>query len=292
MKKTLMRSAIISQPSNLGSSETIREAPQKFNFNDYKKYGHPKHLKKIDSTFLEWFIGFSEGDGSFSKKFSFIINQKDPQLLFKIKKKLGFGSVYETSESGIWRYCVTGQVNCLRLFYLFNGNLILKKTQKRFLNWLTNIKTKVIVKQFQTNISLDNAWLSGFIEAEGGFYARIRKNSKYKLKVKFLKKFYLTQKDEILLLKTLGLLLDSKTKVYSFIQKENNYSRIDITSFKSQTILLNYLSIYPLLGRKNITVCIWKKMHGYQERKENLIESGITKLSNLCFKLKKHNKNH
>lgn len=280
------------QPSNLGSSETTREAPQKFNFNDYKKYGNPKHLKKISSNFLEWFIGFSEGDGSFTKEFSFVINQKDPKLLFKIKKNLGFGSVYETSEPGIWRYCVTGQVNCLRLFYLFNGHLILKKTQKRFLYWLTNIKTKIIVKQFQTNISLDNAWLSGFIEAEGGFYARIRKDKNTKLNIKFCKKFYLTQKDENLLLKKIGILLESKTKVYCFIQKEKNYARIDITSFKSHIILLNYLSIYPLLGRKNITVCIWKKMHGYQERKEHLIDSGITKLNHLCFKLKKHNKNN
>ena len=150
---------------------------------------------------------------------------------------------------------------------------------------------KVTVKPFQTNISLNNGWLSGFIDADGGSHARIRKNSNYKLKVMFCKKFYLTQKGETALLKNIGILLDSKTKVYSFIQKENIYSRIDITSLKSQTILLNYLSIYPLLSRQNITVCIWKKMHGYQERRENLNESGILKLSHLCFQLKKHNKN-
>lgn len=287
-----MRCKIINQPSNLGSSETIRKVIQEFNFNDYKRYGQPQHLKNIDSQFLEWFIGFSEGDGSFSKKFSFVINKKDPQLLFKIKKNLGFGSVYETSDSGIWRYCVTGQENNLRLFYLFNGNLILKKTQKRFLQWSTHIKTKIIVKQFQINISLNNAWLSGFIEAEGGFHGRIRKKNNTKLKVQFCKKFYLTQKNENFLLQKIGLLLESKTKIYSFIQNEKNYSRIDITSFKSQNILLNYLLRYPLLGRKNITLSIWSKMHGYQNRKEHLTKFGITKLNNLCFTLKKQNKNN
>lgn len=287
-----MRCKIINQPSNVGSSETIRKVPQQFNFNDYKKYGHPQHLKNVNFKFLEWFIGFSEGNSSFNKEFFFVINQKDPKLLFKIKKNLGFGSVYETSNAGIWRYCVKGQVNSLRLFYLFNGNLILKKTQKRFLQWSTNIKTKIVVKQFQTNISLDNAWLSGFIEAEGGFHARIRKDKKRKLKIQFCKKFYLTQKNENILLQKIGLLLESKTNTYCFIQKETNYFRIDITSFKSQTILLNYLLRYPLLGRKNIIVSIWKKMHEYQNRKEHLTEFGITKLNNLCFKLKKQNKNN
>ena len=87
------------QPSNIGSSETIREALQ---FDDYTKLGQPEHIPNVDKSFLEWFIGFTEGDGSFDQsKLAFIINQKDPKLLFKIKKKLGFGSVYETSNPGI-----------------------------------------------------------------------------------------------------------------------------------------------------------------------------------------------
>ena len=130
------------QPSNLGSSETIREAPQSIQLSHYKKLGKPEHIKQLDRPFLEWFIGFSEGDGSFAlDRRAFCINQKDPKLLFRIKKKLGFGSVYETSDPGIWRYSVTGHTNCLRLYYLFNGNLALEKTIDRFLKWSTNLTT-------------------------------------------------------------------------------------------------------------------------------------------------------
>ena len=75
------------QPSNLGSSETIREAPQLIELSDYESFGKPDHIKKIDRSFLEWFIGFSEGDASFVKdQLAFVINQKDPKLLFRIKK--------------------------------------------------------------------------------------------------------------------------------------------------------------------------------------------------------------
>lgn len=60
MKKKLKRSAI-SQPSNIGSSETTREAPlsNQLNFNYYFKNFKPKHIKINDHSFLEWFVGFS-----------------------------------------------------------------------------------------------------------------------------------------------------------------------------------------------------------------------------------------
>jgi hypothetical protein len=283
----------INQPSNLGSSETIREAPQRitFYFQDYQQFGQPSHLTEIDISFLQWFIGFSEGKGSFElSKLAFVINQKDPKLLFKIKKKLGFGRIYETSVPGIWRYSVNGQKNCLRLYYLFNGNLILKKTQKRFLRWIKNLKIISFFKNPKIQITLNDGWLSGFIDAEGGFYARVRKNSQNEVGFQFLKKFYITQKNEEALLKQIGIMLESKTKIFNFLQNQKLYYRIEISAFESHTILLNYLVSYPCLGCKNINVCIWRKMHGRQDRKEHLTELGINKLRKLCYKLNKQNK--
>jgi hypothetical protein len=56
------------QPSNLGSSETTREAPlfkkSQFDFSLYFKT-LSQTIKITDVKFLQWFIGFSEGDGSF-----------------------------------------------------------------------------------------------------------------------------------------------------------------------------------------------------------------------------------
>lgn len=46
-----------------GSSETTREAFD-FNFSKYIET-KPEHNKNVDQNFLEWFIGFTEGDGSF-----------------------------------------------------------------------------------------------------------------------------------------------------------------------------------------------------------------------------------
>ena len=48
-----------------GSSETRRKEPF-FSFANFYKYGHAKHVPRIEESFLEWFIGFFEGDGSLS----------------------------------------------------------------------------------------------------------------------------------------------------------------------------------------------------------------------------------
>lgn len=281
------------QPSIIGSSETIREASQQkqFNFEQYKKWGQPSHLTTVNTDFLEWFIGFTEGDGSFSlSRLSFVINQKDPKLLFRIKKELGFGSVYETTTAGIWRYSVTGEKNCLRLYYLFNGHFVLKKTKQRFFLWSKNLISKGCpLKQTSIVISLNTGWLSGFIEAEGGFYARIRKNNRNKTGFQLVKKFYITQKNEQEQLKSIGQLFQSRSTVFSFLQNDNQYDRIEISGFNSHQILLEYLDRYPCFGHKNIVINKWKKIHGRQERKEHLTNVGLKKLRLLCFNLSKFN---
>lgn len=279
------------QPSNLGSSETIREAPQSIQLNDYIKLGKPKHIKYLDKSFLEWFIGFSEGDGSFvQSKRAFIINQKDPKLLFRIKKKLGFGSVFKTDDSNIWRFSVTGKSNCLRLYYLFNGNLALKKTISRFTNWSNQLLTEISINQTPITLTLNNGWLAGFFEAEGGLYARVRTKSKMKTGFQFQKKFYISQKEEKSVLEFISRLLESQSQVNTFKQNNQIYNRIEISSFHSHTLFLIYLEKFPLFGRKNVSLCVWRKLHGRQNLQEHLTLTGLQKMKQLCSRLTEQNR--
>ena len=71
-----------------------------------------KNRKKSEDLVkdLIWFIGFAEGDGSWivstsgkkstKKRSYFLINQKDPKVLFKIRRILGFGLVKNYNSSG------------------------------------------------------------------------------------------------------------------------------------------------------------------------------------------------
>jgi LAGLIDADG endonuclease len=96
--------------------------------------------------FIDWFVGFSEGDGSFScdrntNRLFFKIRQKCPKVLYYIKNYFGFGMV-SADLDGYFTYTVSSKRNILVLLNVFNGKLILEKTNKRFQSeWLDNYNT-------------------------------------------------------------------------------------------------------------------------------------------------------
>ena len=283
--------------NKIGSSETIREA---FNFN-FSKYieNKPEHIKKIDIVFLVWFIGFVEGNGNFiiyskknnkNKYFSFYINQKDPQLLFKIKKKLGFGIVinYKKKNQVYYQYSVSDIDNIIRLIYIFNGNLILEKVQNIFKEWLHiyNQKypeKKIIYKNFCPILNLNSSWLSGFIDAKGGFYASLTKQKNFKLGYRLRLKFYIARKDIYFLLKGIIKIIyfkqqnsKSPTKINLFnpdryISKySSNIDKLEITTNSFILVIINYLNEYSLQSKKKITFLRWKRIYLNQDSLKNL----------------------
>ncbi len=84
----------------------------------------------MNSQFLEWFVGFTEGDGSFivsKNKVYFDITQSlsDIQVLYYIKKELGFGKVLirEEEHRNVGVFYVSSKENFTNLIHIFNGNL-------------------------------------------------------------------------------------------------------------------------------------------------------------------------
>lgn len=173
------------------SSETISE--KTFDFTLFNKYH-----KRIDNKWLEWFIGFTEGDGAILEskgRLYFIITQKDVKVLYHIKDILGFGNVTLNKVLGFGRFIVADNKNLQKLAYLFNGNLILDKRKKQLNLWLNTLNRKGLSAPIelidnQIELTLDSAWVSGFVDAEGCFNVSIKKRIEYKLgfqtKLRFL----------------------------------------------------------------------------------------------------------
>ena len=256
------KTSCVKQPLNLGSSETTREASL-LNFSDYQTFGKPEQISRNDSDFWAWFIGFCEGDGSFiqtKNRVILIINQADPQLLHKIRTKLGFGNILKYTESGrvYHRFSVSSRDNVLRLIHLFNGNIILDKVYLRFLSWVERANQLwnfgISVKPTRPEFTLNNSWLSGFIEADGGFNARVRSYKRAALRYRLDIKFYITQQGEAATLLGIIDLLESKSKVQNIFQNSRVYNRIEITSLLSLSILIKYLDRYPCKGKKAVLI--------------------------------------
>jgi hypothetical protein len=92
---------------------------------------------KANPGFLKWFIGFSEGDGSFiitggKSVFTIHLHKADIPLLYEIKTQLNIGRVYEGKDSAY--FIVKAKDEILFLISIFNGNLYLRNRQLQFEN--------------------------------------------------------------------------------------------------------------------------------------------------------------
>ncbi len=292
---------------NIGSSETTREAPytteitkkivRQFTFTSYIS---PEHKKNISFSFLEWFIGFSEGNGYFcsriannNQRLSFEIIQKDAKLMYKIRTTLGFGKVsfFIRNNETYWKYSVEDKKGLQRIMLLFNGNLVLPKKYAQFIQWITlgqSICPKnFVLKKQIVQVSLETGWLSGFIEAEGCFYAIFRLNLE---NYHFYQKLTLTQQDthgEFHILQEIAILLKETGTLH--LTKKPNYFKVSFNSLKSQAIIVFYINKFPLLGNKNIVFHRWWRIY---LRRQNCKFKLLTlkekkKLKKLCSEINK-----
>jgi hypothetical protein len=261
---------------------------QKFYFSSFSApfFANFKKLddnNKIANQFLEWFIGFFEGDGylSYNKRTKAIeigLGQAtyDKQVLDKIQKTFGFGFIYAKGPY-LCQWKVFRLKDVYRLLNLLNGNLVLPARQKRlweiidifndkikkkpslFLNEIIPIKNNPLPR-------LDTAWLSGFTDAEGCFHISFHHQRKrawvyYKVSQKGF---------EVLPILSHLILLFNIGTITCESKKNNCYS------FRIQGIIpclkvYDYFKKYPLQTKKQQSFLLWKEIHQAILEKKHLI---------------------
>ena len=336
----------------IGSSETTREPPlSSFNFTDFAEHHLVEHKKLVDPAFLEWFVGFVEGDGTFcsreisphqptpafinvvtslseksnmcddtianndqrpslmkkevgtatsqyearrlrgarKRRFLFQVCQKDPKVLYKIRGALGFGAVRQSGSEDArhWRYTVEDRRGLQRIMALLNGNLVLPKRRQQFANWICEAREILwpffALRDTGPVVSLDTGWLSGFIDAEGCFYAAFTTPSlRYTVSYRLTQKMHITQRDECgerEVLGRIGLLLQSKATVR--LVKPPDCYRIEVCSMESHQVLIEYLKRFPLQA-KAVAFRQWWRVYLLRVEGRHLNETGIRRMRRLC----------
>ena len=243
-----------------------------------------------DLPFLEWLIGFTEGDGCFfinnRNSLAFVLIQGEASLpvLKTIKEKLGMGRIIKQGKR-VFRFIIEKRDEIQLIIYLFNGNLVLasRKTQfKKFFDcflekrnkkkgpWLLDFvcfKGKPVFYLNRFNIpSPSSLWLLGFTEAEGCFTISFLFSSHV-----FRTRFIISQKgDENV--KTLSSLIlffgVGRIEAHSVKQ---NYSYI-VSGLKNVKKVYNYFdsNLEHFLGNKKNSYLKWKDINRKIEQKEHL----------------------
>ena len=112
---------------------------------------------------------------------AFVLTQKESKILYEIRDILNFGYVKEFDKFS--RFIVRDQSHVFLLFHLFNGNLHIKQKIGQLVEWSKLFNTKNMENPLEVitepvKLSLNNSWLSGFVDAEGCFNVYVSKNNK------------------------------------------------------------------------------------------------------------------
>lgn len=305
-----------------GSSETTRETYIK----DIKISNNlPPIGKKIsppqggyDDKFKLWFIGFTEGNGYFimkpppkgggsshqpclarggdnknkSLEFKIIQPSVDAQVLFYIKKELGFGSVsIKDKLNKTHHYRVKDKNNILKLINIFNGNLFLTKNKEQFKLWLIEynkyytlpaLNEGGYIKLLDNNFkpTLKDTWLLGFTDAEDCFTSSvlIDKNKNRKVYIKYILNLKINEDLAIYLAKLIN-------GYYTYLKSSDSYIITSTTNNLNQLYL--YFNKNKLKTKKYLNYINWYKILLLVKNKEHLNIEGFNKIKILSSKKNK-----
>jgi len=233
--------------------------------------------KKQKKQLLTWFIGFAEGDGSWqvvsdknTTRSVFLINQKDPQILHKVKRLLKLGTVtgpYKNKDgSTYYRYRVGTLKGTKELIDIFNGNLALKKVQIKFESYVDAYNSRSTIVGTSSMVifngnrflpTLEDGWLSGFIDAEGSFSGKNTTKEGIEPITKPAVRFSLVQKFEKEVFEHLKLLIGGSLQHEA---KKEAY-RLALESKKDRETIIDYLSKFPLQTDKAVAFTRFRKIH-------------------------------
>lgn len=249
----------------------IKKPESKLNYKfDFQKFYDKYSFSTPPSRkFLSWFIGFSEGDGSFiitnRGDLCFVITQNnaDIHVLEYIRETLGFGKIIKQSANSC-RYVTQSKREIELIIHIFNGNIVLPSKKIRFENyvkgfniWATQGSIRLNRVKFNPRDvlpSLNDDWLAGFADAEGCFTCSIGEHRGFSFN------FNIAQKgqENIVILQHLCILFNGGIVSKHSVINVNEYR---IGGLKNCKNIFPYFDNHLLCTKKAISYKLWKILH-------------------------------
>lgn len=240
------------------------------------------------SSFNSYLAGLIEGDGCFYIPKIFIDSQnkiispiitlsfdaRDLPLALLLQKNLNMGQINKIKGKNAYIYRISNMINLIKLVNIINGYMRTPKIYSlyKLIDYLNNRCQLTISKlPFDKSQLESNAWLSGFIDADGHFRVRTSDKSprlacSFELVQKRLTP--LEQSSNFEILSHLSFFLMSNLKETKIHTKHPQY-RVRTTSLKGNLVLVNYLIKYPLFSKKYLDFLDFNRVLDYFIKKEH-----------------------
>jgi len=226
---------------------------------------------KNNSKFISYLTGLIEGDGSIITpktvrsikgklnypSIQIAFHLKDIALALLIQKNLKYGSIHRVKGANAYILYINSNEGIVDIVNLINGKFRTPKilALHSLIDWLNIRSADAQIQKLPVDTSplMSNAWLSGFIEADGHFSVRVTTGSKYnKLECKI--ELSQTQTDHngqsnLEFLEVIANLFHTTVKPCKVNTKYPQY-RVRTTNLKGNILLESYLTSFPLFGAK------------------------------------------
>lgn len=257
------------------------------------------------SNFGHYLAGLWEGDGhiwipktthapsgkKYTAHFAITFAEQDYPLVLALKLLIG-GTIRHKKENHAYVLSITSIPNLLRVISLINGRLRTPKVARfnAMIAWINNATGNTIPTYSvdQSDI-LGNAWLAGFIDADGSFDIRVSQTATGSIKNRVSARLRLEQRmldpetgasySSIVSLIATGL---SVTLGISTHNINVQYYAISASSANARAIVVNYFTIFPLFSSKRLNYLDWLTCHNLIVNKNHTTMEGRA----LALKLK------
>ena len=259
---------------------------EKFNFDKfYHKYSkHFPNHPTPSQEFLEWFVGFTEGDGSFlvhnRGTKAFVVSQKETEILHYLRDTLGFGNIYKQSPN-VSRYTVQTQLGMELISLIFDGNMVLPTRMESFKKFYLAVNNRHACENTILP-TLNDAWLLGFTDAEGCFSVSILDNS-YRITFCIAQKW---DKNKPILIHIASLFGFGEGVVRPHSIKDNWELRVN--QLKNTEVIFPYFDKYQLKTVKKNSYKLFKELHSGLLLKHHLDPIKRAELKIKSIKVNKH----
>ena len=144
--------------------------------------------------------------------------------------------------------------------------------------WTVDLSEIILIDKL-IQPTLNDAWLSGFTDAEGCFNVKIDKRSNTVTGFRVMLRFILDQQNSQYLFLQLRDLFSYGA--VSLRSETNGVYRYQVNSFKGLIPIRNYFLIFPLKSKKLLSFKKWNEIYKMVLNKEHLLEKGLTSIREL-----------
>jgi len=236
-------------------------------------------INNKETIFNSYLAGLFEGDGHIwlprennknknNPIFCITFNIKDKELAIKLLDKIGFGHIKYKTKNNACVLIISPVKGLKRIISCINGKLRTPKIVQiyKLIDWLNKNHSSEIKKLgIQNDCIYNDAWLAGFIDAEGSFSivntkiengAKKRKTTS-RLRLEQIMFDPISNDSYFDILSKIAKFLNCNLRTREQKTTNNKYFTLEASNRKSLLIIISYFNNFPLYSSKYLDYKDW-----------------------------------